>query len=822
MPLANRLSALILRFRRPWRDSAFRLLALALAIAALTLTVAVLVRAELNQRFAVRSAELLGGDLVLTGTRPPDAGQAAAVTLLRQAVVIDFTTVLVQGDRILLVSARAADIHYPLYGQLQTATQRFSLAEPQQVGPSPGQIWVANEVIDRLGVTPNSALALGDARFQLTTVLREQPDQGANFYQMSPRVLFNLVDLPATGVIGPGSQLRHRLLIAGDKAAVARAKVKLASTLRPDQRLETVADAAVRSTGPLRELTLWAGLGVLLVSLLCGAAIYLATGQRVRRGTKLAALLRSFGASRRQVLGWMLSDDFVAMLPSVALGTLLGWGLVLGLRNLLDWHGPLAAGPADWLTLVLGPSALWLGFALPQMIAFTRVPAMRLLQRQSQPRPAAALELAAALGAPVLLAGIFTDSIAGLGRLLGLLVLLGTLVPALLWPLLKAIDIAGDRLPLTARLAVRRLSRRPELTLPLVAALSLALAVLTLTALIGSELPDRWRTQLPVRAPNHFVLNLFDTDLSRFQQWQQKHRADPQPLYPVVRGRLTEVNGEPVREAVTKDGDQAAAALNRDLALTEASSMPASNRIAAGSWGVAGEVSVEESLATRLGLKLDDELLFTTSRGTLKARVGSLRTVSWDSFEPNFYFMFAPDSFTTQDVTWLTSFWLPPGNAARIAELLQELPHVTVLDVNALLAKAQQILGQASRATSLLAILLLAAALLVLAASLLNGQAQRGRDNALLRTLGANRALLTRVIWWEFLAIGGCAALAATVIAAAALYPLGRLLFDGNMPWSLWLLLPAGLGLLIALAGRIASQRALGTPPLVLLRELAD
>lgn len=811
------------RLRRPWRDGAFRLLALALSVATLALALAILLRAELDQRFAVRSAELLGGDLVLSGTQAPTPAQLVAVAGQRHTEVIDFSTVLVQGDETLLVSARAATVGYPLYGTLQGAAARLAPTEARAAGPAPGELWAEDQVLDRLRIAPGATINLGSAPLRLTALLRQQPDQGANFYALNPRVIFNRADLDRAGVIGPGTQVRYRLLVAAPVAALGDIRTELAATLRPDQRLETVADAARRSLGPLRELTLWAGLGVLLVSLLCGAAIYLATSQRVRSRARLAALLRSFGASRRQVLGRVLGDDLGAALPAVVLGALAGGGSFLTLRQLLGWQGAPAATATDWLTLALGPLALWLGFALPQLLGLTQVPAMQLLQRRDRGQSGGPFALAAALAAPVLLAALLTDSPAGLGKLLGLLIALGALLPALLWPLLKALDVLGARLSVAARLAVRRLSRRPSLTLPLLAALSLAFAVLTLAGLTGSELPERWRTQLPARAPNHFVLNLFTADLPVFDDWLARHQAEPRPAYPVVRGRLSEINGEPVRAVVSKDGDRAPEALNRDLALTEAAALPASNRIVAGSWngGPAG-VSVEAEVAAKLDLKLGDAVLFTTSRGTLSARITSVRTLDWESFEPNFYFMFNPGSFANEDVTWLTSFWLPPGSGARIAELVRALPQITVLDVAAMLAKAQDIVGQASAATALLATLLMAAALLVLAAALLGAQASRGRDNALLRTLGGDDRLLRRAIWIEFLTLGGAAAGGGALTATAALYPLGNLLFDGALPWSLWLLLPLALGLLVACGGYLASRRALAVPPLTLLREMGD
>ncbi|MGB5097405.1 MAG: hypothetical protein WBN82_05780, partial [Porticoccaceae bacterium] len=106
---------------RPWRDSGFRLLAAALAIAAFALGAMILLRAELEARFAVRTAEALGGELVLSGTHEPTAGQRALAAPARHSEVVDFSTVLVRGDDLLLVSARAVDAAYPLAGSLAVA-----------------------------------------------------------------------------------------------------------------------------------------------------------------------------------------------------------------------------------------------------------------------------------------------------------------------------------------------------------------------------------------------------------------------------------------------------------------------------------------------------------------------------------------------------------------------------------------------------------------------------------------------------------------------------------------------------------------------------
>ena len=813
---------------RPWRDQTFRLLAAALAIAAFALVTMILLRAELENRFAVQTAEALGGDLVLSGSREPEAQQRAIFNSQanRYTQLIDFSTVLVQEENILLVSARAVDAAYPLYGNISIATGRFDSATSVNTGPKPGEVWVDNQVLDRLNIETGATITVGRKALTISALIRQLPDQSAGFYSMNPRIVFNQADLESTGVIGPGARLHHHAMLAADNASLAAISLKLNEHLRPDQRLETTDNAAIRSMGPLRQLTLWANLAVLLISLLCGAAIYLATAQRVRQRARLAGLLRTFGARRYQIIGRLLGSEFFAVLPAALLGTSLGIIGVFGLKYLLTWDGPLAASPGDWLALAFSPMVLWAAFALPRLSALVRVPAIEVLrQGNRQAAFSVQTELLAVLAGPILLASFLTRSFADLGQLVLLLILLAALLPAILWPLLKLLDLLSKSLPIALRLALRRLARRPYLTLPLMASLTLAMAILALAGHTGSGLLDNWRTTLPEKAPNHFVLNLYDQDLPTYREWLVDHQARSQTLYPVVRGRLTEINGTPVREAVSKENKAGNRHLNRDLVLTEAKYLPASNIIVEGQWETQNNaaarintVSVEQKLAERMGLKLGDKLQFVTSQGKLEPTIASIREVDWNSFAPNFYFMFNQGSLKGQDIAWLTSFWLSEGDGKRLAELIQKLPQITLLDVSVLLDKTQKVVSQASRAAGLIALLLMFAALLVLSSAVLGSQAQRGRDNALLRTLGARHQLLRRIAWLEFLILSGSAAFGATVITFAALYPIGTQLLIGSSRVSPWLLLPTALAVLVAGGGVWLSRKALRTPPLALLR----
>lgn len=806
---------------RPWRDGAFRLLATALAIAAFALSSVLLLRGELNERFDQRTAEVLGGQLVLDGSRAPEPEQHEIMDAVRAAPAVEFRTVLVRDEQTLLVSARAVAPPYPLFGELTLAGERFGTEYTADQGPPPGEAWLAGQALDRLGLEVGDTITVGQKELELSAVLKREPDGGAGFYSMSPRLLMHHEDLEATGVIAEGTRLDHEILMAGPPEQIAQVRAELEESLRPDQELEGVDDAAGDTLSPLRQLTLWISLSVLLVALLCGAAIYLASGERVQRHARHAALMRCFGASRRQVLDDLLGREFVAVLPASLFGSGLGVLLVWAIRRQMEWQGAWAAGPAVWALALLAPLVLWASFALPRLLRLLRTPAGEVLRAGGDhTRPA--LELGAALAGPVALAALLTQSWQDLGLVLGVLVLLGTVLPALFWPGLRWLDRRSARWPLALRLALRRLSRRPLLTLPLLAALTLAIATLTLAGQTGTRLIDDWQGQLPDKAANYFLFNLLDEDKPVLRDWLDQHDGEPSPLYPVVRGRLTHIDDTPIREAVTKETEHSEDALNRDLALTTAEKVPDSNRILEGEWwdqdAPPGRVSVEAEIAKSLDIDPGDSVTFVTSRDEVTGTVTSIREVDWASFEPNFYFMFSPGSLAEQDATWLTSFWLPEGSGRRLSELLEQMPHATLLDVDALLERAEQLARQASGAAFLLAFVLMGSALLVLGAALLAGQNQRGLDNALLRILGARRALVRRVQLLEFVLLGTGAALAATALVLAALWPLGQRLFDGALPVSEWQLLPLAAIALITVLGGLFSRRSLAQPPLALLK----
>ncbi|KJF78439.1 sugar ABC transporter permease, partial [Raoultella planticola] len=263
------------------------------------------------------------------------------------------------------------------------------------------------------------------------------------------------------------------------------------------------------------------------------------------------------------------------------------------------------------------------------------------------------------------------------------------------------------RLPL--RLAVNRLLRQPWSTLSQLAAFSLSFMLLALLLVLRGDLLDRWQQQLPPESPNYFLINIAPEQVAAVKTFLAGHHVTATEFYPIVRARLTQINGQ----AAESNKDEA---LNRELNLTWRSERPDHNPLVAGSWPPkAGEVSIEEGLAQRLAIKTGDSVTFTGDTQEFSATVTSVRKVDWESLRPNFFFIFPPNALDEQPQSWLTSFRWDNGNTL-LTQLNREFPTVSLLDIGAILRQVGQVLTQVSRALEVMVVLVTACGILLLLA----------------------------------------------------------------------------------------------------------
>ena len=786
--------------------------------------------ARLNDAMLLRASEFLAADLRLSGSSPASQQQIdAGLKLgLDHAQAVEFSSVVAAQEGIQLASVKAANSLYPLRGELRSAAEPYA---PEEVGsgPRPGEVWAEARLMVALNLKIGDELEIGAQTLRLSRVLTYDPDTAGDFYSLTPRVLMHLDDLAATEVVQPGSRVRFRELWRGDANALAAYRQAVEAGLEPNQRLDDARDGNRQVGGALGRAERYLNLASLAAVLLAGVAVALSAARFAARRFDASALLRCLGLSRREALALFGLQLALLGLIACLIGALLGWAGQHVLFYLLRGLIPDDLPPADlWPALAgmaTGLVAL-AGFALPPLAALGRVPPLRVLRRDMLPIPASSwLVYGAALIALGLIMWLLSLDLRLTLALLGGGLLAALLLGGLLLLGLQSLRRLLQRAALPWRLGLGQLLRHPLAAAGQSLALGLILLAMALIALLRGELLDTWQDQLPEDAPNHFALNVLPAERDAFAARLAELSPHPAPLYPVVPGRLIMINGEPVRQLVTKES-RGERAIQRDLSLTWAEDLPSDNLITAGNWWGAAHaselpgVSVESELAESLQLKLGDQLRFNVGGIERDAQVTSLRQVDWDSFQPNFYMIFEPQTLQDLPATYLTSFYLPPGQDAELVALSRAFPSVTLLQVDALLAQLRSILAQVTLAIEYVLLFVLAAGITVLLAGLQATLDERIRQGALLRALGAERKLLISARRAEFGLLGAAAGLLAALGCELVSFLLYRYAFDMSWQPHPWLLLLPLIGaLLIGLAGVLGTRRALNASPLSVLRE---
>lgn len=830
VPFTRLFSLAARQLLRDARAGELRVLFFALLVAVAASSAIGYFSARLNDAMLLRASEFLAADLRLSGSSPASQEQInAGLKLgLDHARAVEFSSVVAAQEGIQLASVKAADNQYPLRGELRSAAEPYA---PEEVGsgPRPGEVWAEARLMVALNLKIGDELEIGAKPLRLSRVLTYDPDTAGDFYSLTPRVLMHLDDLAATEVVQPGSRVRFRELWRGDANALAAYRQAIEAGLEPNQRLDDARDGNRQVGGALGRAERYLNLASLAAVLLAGVAVALSAARFAARRFDASALLRCLGLSRREALALFGMQLALLGLIASVIGALLGWAGQHVLFHLLRGLIPDDLPPADlWPALAgmaTGLVAL-AGFALPPLAALGRVPPLRVLRRDMLPVPASSwLVYGAALIALGLIMWRLSLDLRLTLALLGGGLLAALLLGGLLLLGLQSLRRLLQRAALPWRLGLGQLLRYPLAAAGQALAFGLILLAMALIALLRGELLDTWQDQLPEDAPNHFALNVLPAERDAFAARLAELSPHPAPLYPVVPGRLIMINGEPVRQLVTKES-RGERAIQRDLSLTWAEALPSDNLLTAGSWWGAAHaselpgVSVESELAESLQLKLGDQLRFNVGGIEREAQVTSLRQVDWDSFQPNFYMIFEPQTLQDLPATYLTSFYLPPGQDAELVALSRAFPSVTLLQVDALLAQLRSILAQVTLAIEYVLLFVLAAGITVLLAGLQATLDERIRQGALLRALGAERKLLISARRAEFGLLGAAAGLLAALGCELVSFLLYRYAFDMSWQPHPWLLLLPLIGaLLIGLAGVLGTRRALNASPLSVLRE---
>lgn len=814
-------------FARDWRGGELRILIAALLIAVGGLTATAVVVDRVERGMTRETNQILGADRVMSSSRPVDTQllEQARSFGLRRSDGLRFRTMVMAGENFQLASVRAVDSSYPLAGQLRIADAPYAPGRQVTGGPAAGEVWPAARLLHILNVGIGDKIEIGNASFTVTGVIDVEPGD-TDFIDFSPNLIMSLQDVPATGVVQPGSRVRYRYDFAGPEAALA-AFDEWSGTL--DESISVVggeegAPAVESALGRARHYLNLSG----LLSLLLGAvAIAIASNRYTRRHFDHAALLRCLGLRQNQVLAvYSLLLALAALIGTaagIALGYLAQHGVIIALRELLPEQLPRANAQASLLGYVTGLLTV-AGFALPGLLRIRAVTPLRVLRKDLTPLPVAGwlvmLISLLCLGAvmswytldPKLVAVVLAGGLALTAALMGFA-----------WLLLRLAQRLGRNASIAVRFGLGHLLRHREASLAQIAAFGVILTLMSILYLVHDELLADWQRQLPDNTPNHFLINLAPSERNAFRRFLEEQDIPTARMYPMVRGRITAVNGKTLTEAYGADYEQLHNSLRRELNLTWTSELPEDNRLVRGEWRMdqTDRISVEEEMAQTLKLQPGDTLTFNIGGFETVAVIESVREVNWDSFKPNFYVIFPPGVLDELGATYITSFYLPPERKPLLNDLLEEFPTVSVIEFDRVLAQVRQVLEQASLAIQLMLLFVIAAGLAVLLATVYSTLDEKIYEAGLLRTLGAGGGFIRRCTATEYWVLGLLAGAMAAISGEAIACALYHYVFKIDPRWHAWLWFGAPLlgMLLVVPAGLWSTRRVARVAPYRILQQ---
>lgn len=824
--------------RRNWRSGELKLLGFSLMLAVAVLSGIAIFTDRLETTLISESNSVLGADYIVRGSKPHDNawGAVADQAEIKHTRSALFSSMVFAGDEMHLASVKAVDQGYPLRGQFEVSKIPFAMnatdIEIATAIPQPGEAWVDSRLLPLLKIELGDKVAVGEYELRITRVLIREPDSANPFSMTGARLIMNIADLEKTQVVQPGSRVDYQWLVASDDNNRLKSFIDdLKSQLSKHQRLVDINSAQERVGRTLDTSRQFLLLSAVIAVLLAGVAIAITARQFSARHTDQVALMKSLGASAARIRSLYVSQliflGIIASLIGLFIGEFLQRSVAVSLQQVYQ----IRLGAANFypygLSFFSGILCL-VFFALPALWHLPTIPPLKILRRElAVNMPQVWLQALLALLAVLVLVILFSRDIELALSIGGALLAVIIITIAAAYGLLLLSKKIVLRLGGFWRLAFANLQRQRGQSLVQILVFSIAIMLLFTLTIVRTSLIEEWKVQVPDEAPNHFLVNIPPAELQDVQAILAENQVRPEPLYPMMRARLTHINGI----ETTEEQRSVANALRRELNVTWSDTLAEDNKIITGLWWDKWQrsaanlpgVSVEVDTAKEIGLNIGDKLQFSFGGLLLDAEVASFRSLDWRSMRPNFFFIFEPGSLDAYSPTFITSIYLPADQKSVINKLLLDHPTILVMELDRIIGQIRSIINQVSDGVLLVLWLTLIGGCLVLLAAVMGSIAARKQQAGLLRALGSPRSMIVGSICGEFAILGFLAGLIAIIGTEILLISLQTFVLETPMQphYIYWLISPLSGAVFVSALGYICCRHTVTTPPAVVLREAA-
>ena len=694
---------------------------------------------------------------------------------------------------------------------------------------------VARILLEDLKVKIGDEIKIGEAAFQIRAVFDEEPG-GISGFRLGARVFIEKKAFELAGINRNTSRVRNRILYrTSDNPA------ELVNRLRDALKGTTLSVQSYRETeerlGEQFERTEnYLALTGLLILVLGGIGVWNVSRAFVEQKRKAVAVLKCLGASGNRVILVYLFQILALGLAGSVFGVLLAQSTLWFVR----WR--FAAELPEKMTYAVNASTALQGIALGVLISliFSALPLLqirtikpRLLLRDENNTALRTLDrskwmigsasLLGLLGLAIWQAGSVKVGgffLGGIGATSAVLLFTAIL-------LMKLTRGAKGLGPFAVRQGINSLYRPGNQTRVILLAVGLGAFVVLTVQSIQSNLIREFDFSRNQRLPSLFFIDVQGSQQQELGELITVRTGEAPELTPTIRARVSHLNGEPMGGNISSEMRQQQGQIGREFAVTYRPSLDDNETVVAGRWwnldSEIPEVSVEEGVAERSGIKPGDSMTFDISGRKVTVRVGSIRKIDVRNTRTAFVFVFRPGVLDAAPQSFAATTLSRLGATERQRlqrEVVERFPNVQVFDVADILAAVQRLINNFVIAVSFVGSFVMLSGILIFIGSIALTKSQRIYENAILKTLGARRLTLATILFSEYGVLGALAGAMGAGFAVALSYVVSRYLLD--IEWSLQpTLFLGGIAItaaIVTLVGVAASFDVLFKKPLSTLR----
>lgn len=869
-----------------WRESRSARRRLLLYMSAISLGAAALVAIDsfagnVNRSVRDQSRALLGGDITFRARKPFTPAETAILDSIARAsnatyarvVTFPSMALLPRSGRTRLSQIRAVSDNYPFYGEITTtpAGQWKELKRGQNALVDPS-------LLATLGANVGDTLNLGYARFRIIGTLKSVPGTPGVAEIIGPRVFIPERYVGETQLLVFGSTAEYSVL---GRLPANLDPVKVVKPFRPQLRksrvnVTTVTEAEDASSRSITQLSRFIGIVGLVALLLGGVGVASGVRAYVARKIDTVAILRCLGASSEQVLAMYVVQaaamGILGAIAGAALGVAIQFGLPLMVKDFLPVEVDVTLEPQAIITGVLIGGWIALIFALRPLLALRNVSPLQTLRRDADaevlrmhwndwPRVIVNAALVASVVAIALLRaadikqGLWISVATG-----GAIAVLVASAWLLSWIARKALRTGW---PYVIRQGVANLYRPANQTRSVVLSLGFGAFLITTLYLVQSNLLGQFKISMDASNANLVFFDVQEDQRSPIDSIIQRAGYRVSETAPVVTMRISKINDRTVEQIAgdtlrpqanpadgrprqknaspsqTADGrggrnrsGRPSWALRREYRSTYRDKVSSSEKIVSGKWfneealrsrHDTGEVSIAQDVAEELRLKLGDVVTWDVQGVQVPSRVTSLREVTWQRFQPNFFAVFSPPTLQSapKQYVLLSAVKGPQAVAALQRDVVLRFPNVSSLDLTLIKESVEKIASKVTTAIRFMALFSLAMGIPVLFAAVAATRRDRIREGVLLKTLGATRGQIVRILLAEYSLLGLLGSLTGMLLAIAGGWALTHYVFDSRFSPAIG----AALGIAAAMLtltvtiGLLAGRDVFRETPMTALRD---